>query len=416
MPLATYRGNLDLPRRLTALVLAIALVLTAAGSALAAPMAADGSPTRATQVAVQGVPGQAKIALQLAVSGLSAPVFITPSPDGSGRLFIVEQGGKIKILIGSSVLATSFLNITTSVSNGSEQGLLGLAFHPQFATNRLFYVNYTDTQGDTVIREYAQSTTNSNVASSYVRTILRINQPYSNHNGGMLAFGPDGYLYIGMGDGGDSGDPGNRAQSTSSLLGKMLRININGKGGGKQYLVPAGNPYVGTTGLDEIWQRGLRNPWRYSFDKSNGNLWIGDVGQAKWEEVDRAIKTSSGPGRGINWGWRVMEGRHCYRPATGCSTAGKTLPLTEFDHAGGRCSITGGYVYRGSAIPVLVGGYLFADYCSGQIWVVNSTASAPTTRTQLLDTSYFISSFGQATNGELYVVNHGGSIYRIVQG
>lgn len=439
MTAITERGIPAMPRRLVSLALAAMLALSTAVPALAAPTrleaptpgARDGvsSPALPTTVrtdtgdagdaggaVTQGVPGQADIALQLVASGLTEPVYITESPDGSGRRFIVEQGGKIKILSGGTVFATSYLNISTLVSKGFEQGLLGLAFHPKFASNRLFYVNYTDVNGDTVIREYAQSTTNSNVASSYVRTILRINQPYANHNGGMLAFGPDGYLYIGMGDGGDTGDPGNRAQSISTLLGKMLRININGKAGGKQYLVPAGNPYVGKSGLDEIWQRGLRNPWRFSFDRLNGNLWIGDVGQRKWEEVDRAVRTSSGAGRGVNWGWRVMEGRHCYLPSTGCSTAGKTLPLTEYDHASGRCSISGGYVYRGSAIPVLVGGYLFADYCSGQIWVVNSTASAPASRTLLLDTSHTISSFGQDKAGELYVVNHGGTIYRIVQG
>jgi glucose/arabinose dehydrogenase len=232
----------------------------------------------------------------------------------------------------------------------------------------------------------------------------------------MMAFGPDGYLYIGTGDGGGTGDPDNSAQNKDSLLGKMLRIDVNGRTGSKAYGIPAGNPYVGAPGANEIWQIGLRNPWRFSFDRTTEDLWIGDVGQMNWEEVDVARDTASGPGRGIHWGWRTLEGTHCYNPSSGCSTAGKTAPQLEYQHNNGRCSITGGYVYRGSAIPALVGGYVFADFCSGEIWVTDASAPAPSARYTLLDTSLSIASFGETSSGELYVVNRGGSVYQIVQG
>jgi glucose/arabinose dehydrogenase len=360
-------------------------------------------------------PSASTIKLTEIASGLSKPVFVTSARDGTGRLFIVEKTGRIKIYKGGTVLSTPLLNLSGSVSTGGEQGLLGLAFHPGFTSNRKLYVNYTNTSGDTVIREYRTVSTNPDrVASGSGRTILRINQPYANHNGGMLAFGRDGYLYIGMGDGGSSGDPGNRAQNKDSLLGKMLRINVNGSTSTRNYLIPSSNPYVGAPGRNEIWQRGLRNPWRFSFDRSTGDLWIGDVGQARYEEIDRAKRTSTGPGRGVNWGWRVMEGFHCYKPTSGCNKDGKRLPLLEYSHgSNGRCSVTGGYVYRGTAIPALAGWYVFADYCSGEIWAVASGASSPATKVKLADTDLAISSFGETAGGELLVVSLGGSVYRI---
>jgi glucose/arabinose dehydrogenase len=371
----------------------------------------------ATDAVAAAAPGDAQIQLSLRAGGLSQPVFVTYPRDGSGRLFIVEQGGRIKIYQGGAVLGTPFLSLTTAVSRGSEQGLLGLAFHPNYVTNRKLYVNYTDTNGDTVVREYRASSTNPNaVAAGSGRTIIKIGQPYDNHNGGMVVFGPDGYLYIGMGDGGSGGDPGNRAQNVDQLLGKMLRINVNGSTATRNYTNPSTNPYVGIRGRDEIWQIGLRNPWRFSFDRSNGNLWIADVGQGDWEEIDRATKTSAGAGRKANWGWRVMEGRHCYNPPTGCNTSGKSLPIVEYGHANGRCAVTGGYVYRGRAVPALVGGYVFADYCTGEIWVITASASSPATKTLLLDSPYQISGFGEGGNGELYVLDHGGAMYAIVQG
>ncbi|HEX2627004.1 MAG TPA: PQQ-dependent sugar dehydrogenase [Candidatus Limnocylindrales bacterium] len=362
-------------------------------------------------------PTSARIRLALRASNLSEPVFVTSARDGTGRLFIVEQTGKIRIYKNGVVLSTPFLSIGSQVSKGSEQGLLGLAFSPGYSTNRKLYVNFTDLNGDTVIREYKASSTNPNVvATSTARTIMKIAQPYDNHNGGMLAFGPDGYLYIGTGDGGSGGDPGNRAQSKTTLLGKMLRINVNSSTSTRNYVVPSSNPYVGIAGWDEIWQLGLRNPWRFSFDRATGNLWIGDVGQDSWEEIDRAVKTSTGAGRGVNWGWHVLEGTHCYSPSTGCSTSGMTMPVAEYDHSG-RCAVTGGYVYRGTGIPALVGGYVFADFCSGEIWVIDSTAARPATPTRLLDTSMTISSFGENQAGELYVLDRGaGKMYAILGG
>ena len=400
------------------------LVATCLGAALAVTPALAGPAAAAGDDLIAGAnraplaaPGAGTIALRLRASGLSKPVFVTSARDGTGRLFIVEQTGRIRIYKDSKVLTTPFLSIPGSVSGDFEQGLLGLAFHPSYKTNRKLYVNFTDLNGDTIIREYRASTTNPNVVDTRTaRQVLKIAQPYDNHNGGMLAFGPDGYLYIGMGDGGSGGDPGNRAQSTNTLLGKMLRINVNGTTSTRGYLIPSSNPYVGRTGLDEIWQIGLRNPLRFSFDRKNGNLWIGDVGQNAWEEIDKGLASSSGPGRGVNWGWRVMEGRHCFNPMTDCNTAGKTLPLVEFDHGNGRCSVTGGYAYRGTAIPTLVGAYVFADYCSGEIWWIPANATSLSSRQILLDAPFNISSFGENAAGELYVLDHGGSMYGVVPG
>ena len=396
----------------------LALVaLTWPAAVLATPTASDAART-AGNVA-QGAPGDAKIALSLREAGLTNPVFITSAHDGTSRLFIVEQPGRIKILKpDGTIRSTPFLSITGATSGGFEQGLLGLAFHPNYETNRRLYVYFTNNDWDIVIREYRTSATNKNVVDkSTKRKILEINHPgEQNHNGSMLALGPDGYLYIGTGDGGGTGDPDNSAQNKDSLLGKMLRINVNGSTNGKNYAIPSSNPYVGVAGANEVWQIGLRNPWRFSFDRANDDLWIGDVGQMEWEEIDVARDTASGAGKGIHWGWRTLEGTHCYNPSSGCSTSGKTAPQLEYQHNNGRCSVTGGYVYRGTAIPALVGGYVFADFCTGEIWVTNASAGAPAAKTLLLDTSLLISSFGETLSGELYVVNRGGSVYQIVQG
>ena len=397
------------------------LVLICAVVGLALPQATAAAPLRYPSLhgdssVTTAAPTDAKIRLSLRASGLSKPVFVTSARDATGRLFIVEQTGRIRIWKDNQLYSTPFLSIGSQVSKGGEQGLLGLAFHPSFKTNRKLYVNFTDLNGATVIREYKVSSTNPNVvATSTARTILKISQPYANHNGGSLAFGPDGYLYIGMGDGGSGGDPGNRAQNKDSLLGKMLRINVNSTTSTTNYTTPTSNPYYGVAGRNEIWQIGLRNPWKFSFDRANGNIWIADVGQGTWEEIDRGLKTSSGAARGANWGWKVMEGMHCYSPSTGCNTTGKWWPLLEYNHDGGRCSVTGGYVYRGTKIPALVGGYVFADYCSGEIWVINSSAARPAPKTRLLDTDMTISSFGEGGSNELYVLDHGGGrLYAIL--
>jgi glucose/arabinose dehydrogenase len=406
-----------LPRVPRHLGIAVIAVMTVAASL---PSATAGSVARAPIADVAASPAavtSSTVKLTVVTAAVSKPVLVTSPRDGTNRLFIVEKTGRIRIVSNGSLLAIPFLDIHTAVSSGGEQGLLGLAFHPSYKTNRKLYVNYTDRSGNTVVREFRASATDPNrVAAGSGRTIIRVHQPYANHNGGMIAFGRDGYLYIGTGDGGSGGDPGNRAQSTSTLLGKMLRINVNGSTSTRNYTIPSSNPYVGKTGLDEIWQRGLRNPWRFSFDRANGNLWIGDVGQNRYEEVDRAVRTTAGPGRGINWGWRVMEGFHCFKPATGCSASGKTRPLLEYSHAAnGRCAITGGYVYRGTAIPALAGWYVYGDYCSGEVWAVPSTAASHAAPVRLLGSGSgrLISGFGQDDAGELYLCDLSGTVYRI---
>ncbi len=352
------------------------------------------------------------VVLTKVVDGLHSPVFVTSARDGTGRTFVVEQTGRIRVIKNGVLLPTPFLDISDQVSTGGEQGLLGLAFHPSFKMNGLFFVDFTRRDGDTVINRYRVSSTNPDVAvRSTARRIMTIQQPYANHNGGMITFGRDGYLYIGMGDGGSAGDPGNRAQRLDSLLGKLLRINVNGSVGTRHYLIPSSNPYVGRYGLNEIWSRGLRNPWRFSFDRLTGDLWIGDVGQDRYEEIDRST-VAGGRGRGLNFGWRTMEGRHCYSPATGCNRTGKVLPVVEYTHSEG-CSVTGGYVYRGTEIPSLYGRYVFADYCSGRIWTVPKVGASPMTKTLLMDTDLLISSFGESAGGEIYVVDHRGAVYRL---
>jgi glucose/arabinose dehydrogenase len=381
-----------------------------ASTAAAALSSAPGSP-----VSPDFNPANISISLRTIASGFSSPVLVTNAGDGSKRLFVVEQGGRIKIITqGGSVRATPFLDIHKGISSGGERGLLGLAFHPNFKSNHKLYVNFTNRSGDTAINEYRVTTNANRVSTTTARRILTIDQPYANHNGGNLAFGPDGYLYIGMGDGGSAGDPGNRAQNVNSLLGKMLRINVNGTSGSRQYRIPSTNPYVGRTGRDEIWARGLRNPWRWSFDRATGNLWIGDVGQGRYEEVDRSLKGSRGAGWGVNYGWHVMEGRHCYIPSSGCNTSGKTLPVVEYTHAYG-CSVTGGFVYRGSFYPMLRGGYFFGDFCSGRIWTISAGARSPASRTFLYRSpNITISSFGESESRELYVVDYGGRVLRVV--
>ena len=408
-----------------ALVVLVATVAAAPGAVdrQVAQTAAHATPVRTSPVTLTSPaadnspafdPGGVSITLTSVADGFSNPVLVTNAGDGTDRLFVVEQGGRIRIIKNGNVLPTPFLDIHSGISTGGEQGLLGLAFSPGFETNRKLYVNFTNSNGDTAINEYRVTTNPDQVDKSTARRIITIAQPYDNHNGGNIAFGPDGYLYVGMGDGGSAGDPGNRAQSLNSLLGKMLRINVVGTSGSRQYRIPSSNPYVGRTGRDEIWARGLRNPWRWSFDRGTGALWIGDVGQNRYEEIDRSIKGSHPAGWAKNYGWRVLEGRHCYNPSSGCSTSGKTPPIVEYSHTYG-CSVTGGFVYRGADYPMLRGGYFFGDFCSGRIWTLSATSRYPGTRTQLADTNLAISSFGEDEAGELHVVDRGGGeVFKVV--
>ncbi len=364
-------------------------------------------------------PSRAAITLGLTTvaSGLAKPVALTNARDGSGRLFVVEQAGRIRVITKTGTLLTApFLDIRGRVSCCGEQGLLGLAFHPSYTSNGRFYVAYTDADGALVVGEHRRTSTNANRASTTERRIIRIPHPgYGNHNGGQIAFGPDGYLYIGTGDGGGGGDPGENGQSRRTLLGKILRIAPNVKSATPAYRIPSTNPWAkSTTVRREIWSYGLRNPWRFSFDPATGALWIADVGQNRYEEVNRALR-SAGGGRGANFGWDQYEAYTCYEGP--CSTSGKTFPLAAYSHGANGCSVTGGYVYRGTRSPALAGRYLFGDYCSGRIWYVNAGGSSRQKPVLLRDTTMSISAFGEGENREIYVLDYAsGRVRRITAG
>jgi len=337
--------------------------------------------------------------------GLQSPLYLTHAGDGSGKLFIVEQPGTIRVIVQGILQDKPFLDITSRVLSGGERGLLGLAFHPKHRQNGRFFVNYTRRDdGATVLAEYRRQGSGLQ-ASTEERTLMVVPQPYANHNGGMVAFGPDGLLYIGLGDGGSGGDPQNRAQNPVELLGKILRIDVDGA---EPYAIPSDNPFARAGGRPEIFATGVRNPWRFSFDHETGALWLADVGQNKWEEIDLVT-------RGGNYGWRIMEGKHCFLPEKDCHIEGLTMPVFEYGHDQGRCSITGGYVYRGRNLPALQGRYLFGDYCSGEIFVVSigSGVAAGSEPHLLRKSGMRISSFGEDESGEIYVVDHKGGLYRL---
>ncbi len=347
------------------------------------------------------------VALQTVIGGIVNPTCIVNAGDGSGRIFLCEQSGVIRVLAGGALLPDPFLDISGRVSCCGEQGLLSVAFPPSYAATGRFYVNYTDTGGDTVISRFRIASDATVADPDSEQVILHIAQPYSNHNGGQLQFGPDGFLYIGMGDGGSGGDPGNRAQDPAELLGKLLRIDVDS--GAEPYAIPASNPLRDSRRYrSEIWALGLRNPWRFSFDRATGDLWIADVGQNRWEEIDRQPAASGG---GENYGWRRLEGTHCYGSST-CSTADLVLPIAEYSHDEG-CSVTGGYVYRGALFPRLLGTYLFGDYCSGTLWKLQRDGASWASAVAL-QTPYAISTFGEDEGGELYLADYdGGTIFRV---
>jgi hypothetical protein len=351
------------------------------------------------------IPVLAQIQLSPVVSGLSSPVFVGNAGDNLNRLFIVERAGIIKVLQPGSSTPTVFLDIRSKIVSGGEQGLLGLAFHPQYSSNGRFFVFYTRTgDGALVIAEYIAAPASSDTAGTTEKVILTIPHPTNtNHNGGMLAFGPDGYLYIGVGDGGSGNDPPNNAQNTETLLGKILRIDVDS---GTPYSPPPDNPFVGLPGRDEIYAYGFRNPWRFSFDPETSRQWVGDVGQGSREEVDTPIVN------GGNYGWRVFEGSLCTQldPELCDNQENYIFPVFDYSHSGGRCSLTGGYVYRGSHGTMPAGTYIYGDFCSGEIFAWSGTS-----QNVLLDTGLSISSFGEDEQGELYVVHLGGSVSRIVR-
>jgi glucose/arabinose dehydrogenase len=380
---------------------------SATSEASASPQLGSGSPL---------ANGPDKLAVELVVKGLDLPDGVTNAGDGSGRLFINEQAGKVRVITAGGALSpTPFVDLTSRIKSGGERGLLGLAFHPRFATNRRLFVDYTRARdGGTIVSELRASADGSRVDPSSERIILFVPQPFANHNGGQLAFGPDGYLYIGLGDGGSGGDPYGNGQNRNVLLGKILRIDVDGPhAAGKAYGIPPDNPYAAGgfapgEARPEVWAYGLRNPWRFSFDRVTGELYIGDVGQNAWEEIDRQPLDPPG---GANYGWNLMEGNHCFQ--SGCDPTGLTMPIAEYSHQLG-CSVTGGYVYRGTAQAALRGMYIFGDYCSGRLFTVHSEDGAITTGT-VAESGLNISSFGEDEAGELYLVDlSGGGLYRLV--
>jgi glucose/arabinose dehydrogenase len=388
----------------------VAALVAAAG--LPAACGSDGAspsplPTP-TPVSCAGAPvaGVPALEARRVVSGLRSPLDLQSVREDRERVYVVEQGGRIRVLRNGQLQDAPFLDIGDRLSSGGERGLLGLAFHPRFAQNRRFFVNYTDPAGDTRLSEFRAVSADAADAGSE-RLLLSVEQPFSNHNGGGLAFGGDGYLYAGLGDGGSGGDPLGNGQRLDTLLGKMLRLDVDA---GSPYAVPADNPFRAAPGARaEIWAYGLRNPFRFSFDRSTGALYVGDVGQGAVEEIDVA---AAGAG-GQNYGWNVTEGSQCYRPPSGCDKTGITMPAFEYDHSQG-CSVTGGVVYRGCRMPDLAGTYFFGDYCNG---VVRSFRYAGEKATEVrawsLSGPRSVSAFGVDADGEVYVVDYGGSVYRL---
>jgi len=350
-------------------------------------------------------PTPGTLALTTVVSGLSAPLGLE-RPPGDNRFFVVQQSGTVRIIENGALRSGNFLDIQSLVNfDGQEQGLLGLTFHPNYSTNRKFYVNYTrdSPSRQTVIAEFQTSASDPNQADpGSERILLTVNQPFPNHKGGQLVFGTDGFLYIGLGDGGDAGDPLNNAQNLSSLLGKILRIGVDAPfTGSLQYAIPADNPFAGGSGSPEIFAYGLRNPWRFSLEQGSSRIFVADVGQGNFEEVDILQK-------GGNYGWRVMEGAHCFNPSTGCDTSNKIMPIAEYDHTVG-IAVIGGYVYKGTAIPSLANKYIFGDL-TGKVFSLTEAPANTFTRSDLLTTNRMVSSLGQDAAGEVYVLDYGAGI------
>lgn len=393
-------------RSLPAIVFTVILV-AAPSMAVALPAAPAPSGPAATTALSNG-----QVRITAVTSGLSSPVGVTNADDGTDRLFVVEQRGTVRVVSGGRLQGSLFLDlrgISGGLSSGGERGLLGLAFHPSFETNRALFVYYTRGDGDLVIAELTANSAGTAASASTLDPLLTIeHSTYSNHNGGQLLFGPDGHLYIFTGDGGGGGDPLENGQNINSLLGKTLRVAPNLSGG---YTVPAGNPYVGQAGLDEIWSIGLRNPWRASFDRGTDRLFIADVGQGSWEEINRQPASTGGQ----NWGWDCREGKHWFETG-GCDTTSPwpyTDPIAEYGHGSGDCSVIGGYVYRGTVFDDFAGEYVLGDYCSGRLWTLTAGATSPSLQFHR-DTPVNISSFGESEKGEIYLTDHGGTLYRVV--
>ncbi len=346
-----------------------------------------------------------RIGLIQVVNGLDSPVDVAAEGGAADRIFVVEQPGRIRVVTKGQLAPQPFLDISDRISAGGERGLLGLALHPDFPNDPRFFVDYTDKGGNTVVSSFEQSLDADAADPESERVILRVKQPFANHNGGAVVFGPDGMLYIALGDGGSGGDPQGNGRSLKTHLAKILRIDVNVPAGQTPaYKVPADNPFATGEGgaLPEIWLTGLRNPWRMHFDPLDGDLWIGDVGQGAWEEIDVA---RAGVG-GLDYGWNTMEGTHCYEPASDCDQTGLTLPVSEYDHSLG-CAVIGGVVARGKAEPSFVGWYFFSDECSGNIWVIDPSKDAFQDPIRILESGRNISAFGQDTDGNVYLTDLG---------
>jgi glucose/arabinose dehydrogenase len=357
-------------------------------------------------------PRRVAVTLEPFASGLSNPLAIVAAGDGSGRLFVAEQGGRIRVIHDGSLEPTPFLDISAEIASGGERGLLGLAFHPRFPADPRVFVDYTDTNGDTHVSSFVVAPSGDRLDPGSESPILFVKQPFANHNGGALLFDPQGMLLVSLGDGGSGGDPQGNGQSLSTLLGKILRIDVEHSTAGQPYGIPADNPFAsGAAGArPEIWLTGLRNPWRMSFDRATGDLWIGDVGQSAWEEVD--VQRAGAPA-GTNFGWNRMEGTHCFEPSTGCADASLRAPVTDYGHDLG-CTVIGGGVYRGTAQPALVGGYVFGDYCSGRVWAIDPAGDAYRSPVEVAKTTRNLSAFGEDEAGDLFVADiTGGAILRV---
>lgn len=372
-------------------------------------MAVSCTGTDSTDPTPTPIPTDFKLSLQQIASGLNSPVYVT-SPPGDARLFVVEQSGRIRIFQSGQLLATPFLDITSKVLSGGERGLLSVAFHPQYATNGFFYVYFTGAGGELRIERYSVSA-NANLANgASAKLILAVPHARTNHNGGLAMFGPDGMLYLGLGDGGGAGDPDLNGQNRNTLLGALLRVDVNS---GDPYAIPSGNPFAGRADArPEIWALGLRNPWRFSFDRSAGLLYVADVGQNLWEEVNVVSSSLAG----VNYGWNIMEASSCFDAST-CNKSGLELPVLEYGHGDGSCSITGGFAYRGSALPEIAGHYFYADYCVGTVKsFLYQSGAATDKRSWDLGSVGSITSFGEDASGELYLTSGNGGLYKFVRG
>jgi len=378
-------------------------------AALEAELPGDLPAVATAAASTAGSPPATGIALERVVAGLEHPLLVTHAGDGSGRLFVVEQPGRVRIVRDGRLLDAPFLDVSARLdSSRGERGLLGLAFAPDYRESGLFYVAHTARGPVVRIARYRVSADPDRADPEPLATVLDMDDPASNHNGGMIAFGPDGRLWIGTGDGGSAGDPWDNARDPDSLLGKILRLDV----AGERYAIPPDNPFARGGGRAEVWALGLRNPWRFSFDRATGELWIGDVGQGAWEEIDVEDPKRGG---GRHYGWKTMEGRHCFAPKRGCDPEGLELPVHEYGHDVG-CSVTGGYVYRGRELPELAGLYLFSDYCTGTLWALRRRGDGVAEVSTLLQTGLSVSSFGEDETGEIYLCDHQrGAIHRLTR-